>query len=519
MEIYWDQAFLALAAPVPLGEIGARPRDGTAWTVSLGLGEASIASRQPPAASLFIHVLTPREAELRFHGFPREKSPDGRKPRIYDYEDAAQSEVMKPLPGRYTRYGDVAGLIAGADDRLAILAPGDEVALSFNSAGLPALEAGWKRSWFLAAVGYCKDADLYTATGDRLDPLPFRSMSAYPPPPAETPRGGPPRVEENDRVVAPLLFGTGPESPVIARRLEDYRRAKSKARSWFDGLEVDAQELQRHGVKGKKKLAEILDAYLSFHRHAGASERAAIAARVEKLAAQTRRPEYHNLRSCSETELTQNSMSYLRVAWLLEKFGMDWSGYRREMLAAKERLDAHVIKRGPWQQAMFGEYYDRFKLDRPAGLAREPLRAGIISRRVAAEAYTEDDVYDLTHEVFVAYDYGIERKQDRFSKDDLAYTRVVLPALAARSIERKNPDLLGEILSCMTYLGWQADPSYSRSIEYLLDHQNSDGTWGSYEAYRKQFGRYLEQQVYLHTTMVVLDALVEAFEGNWEPHG
>ena len=212
-------------------------------------------------------------------------------------------------------------------------------------------------------------------------------------------------------------------------------------------------------------------------------------------------------------------MSYLRVAWLLEKFGLDTSGYRKEILAGKQRLDAHVIRRGPWQQAMFGEYYERFKLEKPAGLAHEALRAGIISRRVPADAYTENDIYDLTHEVFVAYDYGLERKQDRFSEDDLAYARVALPALAERCIEHENADLLGEILSCLTYLGWHSDRSYARSIEYLLDHQNGVGTWGSYEQYRKQFGRYLEQQVYLHTTMVVMDALAEAFEGEWPARG
>jgi hypothetical protein len=29
-------------------------------------------------------------------------------------------------------------------------------------------------------VGYCKDADLFTATGDTVGPLPWRGMPAYP---------------------------------------------------------------------------------------------------------------------------------------------------------------------------------------------------------------------------------------------------------------------------------------------------------------------------------------------------
>jgi hypothetical protein len=29
-------------------------------------------------------------------------------------------------------------------------------------------------------------------------------------------------------------------------------------------------------------------------------------------------------------------------------------------------------------------------------------------------------------------------------------------------------------------------------------------------------GKYLDQHVYLHTTMVVAESLTEVFEGNWE---
>ena len=39
---------------------------------------------------------------------------------------------------------------------------------------------GWTRSYVLRAVGYCKDADPFTAASDTVEPLPWRGMPAFP---------------------------------------------------------------------------------------------------------------------------------------------------------------------------------------------------------------------------------------------------------------------------------------------------------------------------------------------------
>jgi tetratricopeptide (TPR) repeat protein len=203
MEIYWDQLFLAEATPLDLGEIGRRE----------GAGAVPPAASAAEGLGLQVTVLEPATSTLRFHGFPRENSPDGNLPRVYQYEDSAPSAVMRPFPGRYTPYGEVGELVRKADDRLAILGEGDELALVFRADRLPPLLPGRKRTFFLSAVGYCKDMDLYTAGSDSVEPLPFRAMSGYPPPAGERPpasaagdgsgEGSGPR----ERVVAPLRFG------------------------------------------------------------------------------------------------------------------------------------------------------------------------------------------------------------------------------------------------------------------------------------------------------------------------
>ncbi len=66
------------------------------------------------------------------------------------------------------------------DDRLAVFGSGDEVALDFDPAKLPALPHGWVRDYFFVAHGYEKDMDFYAYRGDPVEPLPFRAMGTYP---------------------------------------------------------------------------------------------------------------------------------------------------------------------------------------------------------------------------------------------------------------------------------------------------------------------------------------------------
>ena len=61
------------------------------------------------------------------------------------------------------------------------------MALEFGPGSLPRLRSGWTRDYFFMANGYEKDMDFYAATGDRVEPLPFRSMSRYPYPSGQYP--------------------------------------------------------------------------------------------------------------------------------------------------------------------------------------------------------------------------------------------------------------------------------------------------------------------------------------------
>ena len=79
-------------------------------------------------------------------------------------------------PGRYTREGDVATLLATVDDAFVVSRPGDEVALSFDATKLPPLANGWSRTYLLHGDGFSKEMDINSASPDQAWPLPGHAV-------------------------------------------------------------------------------------------------------------------------------------------------------------------------------------------------------------------------------------------------------------------------------------------------------------------------------------------------------
>jgi hypothetical protein len=159
MQVYWDQVFVApLLERVPksMADEGA---------------QTSRVVRVTP--------LEVASATLSAHACMQEYSPDGRQPTLYDY-DRTEAVPLSPPAGRLTRRGDVTELLRDRDDRFVIFGPGDEVTVRFDARRLPALPPGWQRDFVLRTWGYCKDSGPFTATGETVEPLPFRAMRNYP---------------------------------------------------------------------------------------------------------------------------------------------------------------------------------------------------------------------------------------------------------------------------------------------------------------------------------------------------
>ena len=147
MQIYWDRAFFATRAS--------------------GL-------------PLRIQRLAVQKADLHYRGFSTitRIAPHGPDVPLYNPVDTLRR--WHDLKGYYTRYGDVTPLLKQPDNRYVIMNAGDEISLQFDGKRLAPLPDGWQRDFLFYNVGWLKDGDLNTASGQTVAPLPFHGMHRYP---------------------------------------------------------------------------------------------------------------------------------------------------------------------------------------------------------------------------------------------------------------------------------------------------------------------------------------------------
>ena len=100
-------------------------------------------------------------------------------PLLYEYDKVDPAPLAR-MEGLLTRHGDVAKLMTVDDDHVCTVGPGDEVRMEFDARGLPELHEGWTRAFILRSIGYCKDADPFTAGSDSVGPLPWKGMPPFP---------------------------------------------------------------------------------------------------------------------------------------------------------------------------------------------------------------------------------------------------------------------------------------------------------------------------------------------------
>ena len=160
MEIRWDAAFLAS-------------------------GETE--------APLEVLSLPPDEARLAWRGRSRIEQDDAGGPERFIHDPPLLERRFPPMRGAFTRHGGVRDLVADEDDLLVVMGEGDEMTLTFPVP--PGPPPGWRRDFLLESVGWDKDANLATAEGQTVEPLPFRGMRSYPPATDDEPAPTPARAD------------------------------------------------------------------------------------------------------------------------------------------------------------------------------------------------------------------------------------------------------------------------------------------------------------------------------------
>lgn len=116
-----------------------------------------------------------RAASVADAGFPERLARPEKRP---DYRYASRVPLWdtRHQPGFYTAFGSCTELVSGTDDALAVFGPGEEIRLRFAppADGLSESLSAGERRLILELDGWCKDLDLFTRDGERLEPLPTR---------------------------------------------------------------------------------------------------------------------------------------------------------------------------------------------------------------------------------------------------------------------------------------------------------------------------------------------------------
>ena len=141
---------------------------------------AEVAVQEVPA-EFRVESVELLNAEVAFHGFSKRLRDNTSRPETYDYQQSNLAPRWPPLMGELSRFGECTGLVREWDDEMVVISSGDEIRLQF-SVPKTNLPKGWKRDFIFHSVGWDKDADLNTLTGQSTLPLPHRGMRRYPPP-------------------------------------------------------------------------------------------------------------------------------------------------------------------------------------------------------------------------------------------------------------------------------------------------------------------------------------------------
>jgi hypothetical protein len=111
---------------------------------------------------------------------------------------------------------------------------------------------------------------------------------------------------------------------------------------------------------------------------------------------------------------------------------------------------------------------------------------------------SHDAAYAITHIVYTLNDYTLYRLKPEWLPEEYEYLKANLKA----NIAENDPETLGEFIDTLKSFGVdERDPDMRTGVEFLLAHQNSDGSWGN----MKEGDSYVRY----HTTWTAMNGVME----------
>jgi hypothetical protein len=126
-----------------------------------------------PSGELRVSDVGPATANLQWHGFAKLAAPSADQPTRPDFGQISNApDWFTSLEGWCTRYGDVASLVSGADERMAIMNSGDATTVEFPASGLRPREPNLARTLALYSHGWVKEGDPNSTSEAKVTPFP-----------------------------------------------------------------------------------------------------------------------------------------------------------------------------------------------------------------------------------------------------------------------------------------------------------------------------------------------------------
>jgi len=111
---------------------------------------------------------------------------------------------------------------------------------------------------------------------------------------------------------------------------------------------------------------------------------------------------------------------------------------------------------------------------------------------------SHDAAYAITHIVYTLNDYTLYRLKPEWLPEEYQYLRANLKA----NIQENDPETLGEFMDTLRSFGVdETDPDMRTGVEFLLSHQNPDGSWGNV----KEGDSYVRY----HTTWTAMNGVMQ----------
>lgn len=118
---------------------------------------------------------------------------------------------------------------------------------------------------------------------------------------------------------------------------------------------------------------------------------------------------------------------------------------------------------------------------------------------------SESFYYDITHEIFALSDYGHRDPTPFLSERALRFLRMFLAKGIFMYIEKRQLDILAELIICTNLIDYKDTVIYDMGIDFILEMQRRDGTFG-FISRMAELGRF---NLYRHGVLVALWALIE----------